>query len=399
MFIGRVFFLYVLTAFMIVLAFIGMVILGMYKNTSSTFIANNSADLMDKLPKSYVSGREANEQYLVENVALFSRYPKPKLVSVGYVGTSRSKLLRPELFGLPDNAVVGAGNSYNEITYGLLLQAEILRLRFPNLKRVYFEASMLLRRPDRLVVENDHRKYFPLLDSIRPLCDKLSQESPCHKIFQDLTIQEEKKQESITSVLFKERESFKFSSLFKKDKKINVMNVSLLSDLKSNGERVSIPKYETLENEWKPEIKNDNPKIQRLRSIENDYPWDGLFDMISVWGEVHNIQVVLFQPPVRSDTFQFQKKYGLNLHVSELKKLSQKYNIPFINLDKSGLGYINNWGLFGDEDHLDTCHGSGLLTLALEEGYKKFNNSGELFPKIYRREVQKRYHSNFDVCR
>lgn len=117
-----------------------------------------------------IKGREIGNQMLVYNIALFSHHPDPESITSAFVGTSRSKVLRPQWFGL-EGAANGSGNTYNEITYGALLQAEILRLRFPNIRTVYLEASLLLRRPDRLIVEEDHRKYLPLLESALPLRD------------------------------------------------------------------------------------------------------------------------------------------------------------------------------------------------------------------------------------
>ena len=109
--------------------------------------------------------------------------------------------------------------------------------------------------------------------------------------------------------------------------------------------------------------------------------------------------MVFFQPPVRSDLYSFQLEYGIDKHAADLESISKKYAFPFINLNKKNLGYMDDWSIFSDEDHMDTCIGSGLLTLALEEGYRKFSDGGELFPEIYRSDLQEKYFSKFEVCK
>ncbi|MEP7729355.1 hypothetical protein [Marinomonas primoryensis] len=353
---------------------------------------------MSKLPFMPVSEREKNNQMLANNFFHFSQYPYPEWITTGYVGTSRAKVFRPEHFALSGAVVVG-GNSYNEITYGLLLQAELLRLQFPNIKKMYIESSMLLRRPGRLIVEQDHRKYLPLLESIQPICSMLSDDSPCHSVFHSLIDMKKMDNKALYPMMMDLRGSIRFSAFFEDNEKtLTISDTSSLASLQDNGEQKSLPRTLLSKGDWKPETTRENIKVQRLRDVEGYIPGDGLFELIAAWGEKYNIKMVFFQPPVRSDLYSFQLEYGLGKHVADLERISKKYELPFINLNKKNLGYMDDWSIFSDEDHMETCVGSGLLTLALEEGGEKSRGTDELFPVIYRSDVQKKYSSNFNVC-
>lgn len=391
--------LYALTAVMVVVGFVCLEVVVRYRESlKQPDVMQGAADLMAALPNMTISGREIGNQLLIQNVTLFSQYPDPKEITSGYVGTSRSKVLRPSQFGLP-HAVVGAGNTYNEITYGLLLQAEILRLNFPNLKRVYVESSLLLRRPGRLIVEPDHLKYLPLLKALAPLCSKASDVPGCLDVFAQTS-----KLTNASSVNWKpqmrqHRSEFRFSSLLPGSQdSIPVKADPLLGKLEANGEKNGQFRRLTEKSEMLPEVTNDNVKVQRLRDIPSTAPWDGLFDMFALWGRDHGIQIVLFQPPVRSDLYAYQVKYGLQRHVDDLLRVSEKYQIPFIDLDKPELGYMNDWSLFSDEDHMETCVGSGLLVLALEAGANRYNQQHELYP-VLERSALERDNNRLHKCR
>lgn len=395
---SRLFSLYFLTTVMIIGVSLALEFAVRHYEAASAVEAESVQQLMLDLPKMSISGREVGNQMLAHNVALFSHYPSPELVSVGYVGTSRSKVLRPEHFGMTA-AVVGAGNTYNEITYGLLLQAEILRLRFPQLKRVYFESSFLLRRPARLIIEDDHKKYLPLLRTLLPLCMGLPADAGCRQVFDSLSALQQQPEQARHSELVKKRGEFRISSLFSKEKKgMSVMDDPLLAGLQSNGERVSLSRAHTPRDEWLPEINNDHIKVQRMRDIRSYGSGDGLFELIALWGRKHNIEVIFFQPPVRSDLYRFQVEYGLARHVADIERISRAYKTPFIDLNRPELGFMKEWSLFSDEDHLETCIGSGLLTLALEDGYKIFRKEHELFPVLNRSHVQAGYKRQLNIC-
>lgn len=341
-------------------------------------------DLMATFPHMHISGREVGNQAIAQNVALFSQYPRPESVISAYTGTSRSKILRPGLFGQPDT-IVGAGNSYNEITYGLLLQAEILRLEFPNLKTMFVEASLLTRRPGRLIVEPDHLKYLPLLKSLAPLCPVGGAVPGCEHVFSQLEELENQRPPFWRSELLRERANLRLSNVLGLNKNdLEVKDDPLLRQLASNGERLGpvLPLREP--KDFLPEVAQDNPKVQRLRDIPSSAPWDGLFDMIARWGSAHKIQIVFYQPPVRGDLYAFQQRFGLDAHVKDLHRVAEIYQVPFIDLDTVEAGFVSNWMLFSDEDHMGTCIGSGLLLTAVENGYKEFLSSGTLFPTVTR---------------
>ncbi|WP_122668437.1 hypothetical protein [Pseudomonas viridiflava] len=353
-----------------------------YHEGSSIAGTQSVSRLMELLPDSEISGREVGNQMLAQNVALFSKNDAPQMITTGYVGTSRSKILQPSHLGL-DGTVVGAGNTYNEITYGLILQAEILRLRFPNLKTVYVESSLLLRRPDRLIVEPDHLKYLPLLSSLEPLCSGSQIVARCKPIFSSIDGLRDKHAFSWKPETLQYRSTLRLSNLLPgATKTIHAGEDTLLLGLNTRGERKDTFERVTSPEHMFPEIKNEHVKVQRLREIPSWAPWDGLFDMFALWGKAHGIQIVLFQPPVRSDLYAFQKQSGLDQHVNDLKRVSSEYKIPFIDLNKPEAGFMQDWPLFSDEDHLGTCKGSGLLMLALEEGTSDFRTRGVLEPSI-----------------
>lgn len=386
--------LYLLTAVMVIGGFVCLEIAVRLRETlKKPDISQSVPDLMAALPAMEVSGRELNNQLLVQNVTLFSQYPEPQTVTSGYVGTSRSKVLHPRQFGF-QNSIVGAGNSYNEISYGLLLQAEILRLSFPNLKRVYVETSFLLRAPASFNAAPDHLKYLPLFTSLAPLC---SDEVPgCQSVFAQAN---KRSKISWRPEMRLHRGELRITSLFSgSNESIPVKQDPLLEKLEVNGEKKG--RFNALigKNEMLPEVTNDNVKVQRMRNISSNAPWDGMFDMFALWGREHKIQIVMFQPPVRSDLYAYQVKYGLQQHVEDLHRISTKYGIPFIDLNKPELGYVNDWSLFSDEDHLETCVGSGLLILGIEAGVKRYEQQQELQPVIMRSMVESEKNPSLAAC-
>jgi hypothetical protein len=333
--------------------------------------------LLRQLPHLVIQDREIDNQTIAHNVALFARHPDPAAVTQAYVGTSRTKVVRPQWLGNMQ-AVNGSGNSYNEISYGLLLQAEVVRRMFPHVRTLYVESSLLLRRPARLIVENDHRKYLPLLQSLLPLRDALPGGEPWRA--QVAAVQQQKRP---WKFLFpKVRQHLRLSSLLGYDSKsMPIADDPLLKQLLSDGERVRPPQSHP--GDVGP-IALENGKVQRLLSIPSAKPWDGLFDMFALWGRKHDIQIIFFQPPVRSDLYAFQTQYGLRDHVRDLKRVAEQYHLPFIDLNRPSLHYMDDWDLFADEDHLETCRGVILLQAALDEGMRQYRQEGVLFPSVPR---------------
>ncbi len=356
--------------------------------------------LLASLEKATISGREIGNQMLVHNVAIFSAHPTPETVDTAYVGTSRTKVLRPSWMGQA-NAVNASGNSYNEISYGLLLQAEVARRRFPNLKRVYFESSLLLRRPARLILEPDHVKYLPLLESLLPLREQLT---GAKQFERELASAKTPNAKPIWKLeLLKHRDDMRLSKLFLlggggDNGVIPVRLDPLFKELDASGQRQHAPQAVVPRHEQRPEITADHVKVQRLREVSSWAPWDGLFDMVALWGKKHGIEVVLFQPPVRSDLYRHQLTMGLSEHEADLSRIANQYRIPFINLNRPELGYMSDWSLFSDEDHMETCVGVVLLQSALEMGYQQFKREDELFPKLARSDVEKKSQSQLTRC-
>ncbi|EJM65083.1 hypothetical protein PMI30_03406 [Pseudomonas sp. GM50] len=391
--------LYLLTGFMVLGA--GLVVELIVRRSNSVLDSNadlTPVELMSILPRLSIEGRENGNQMLVQNVALFSQNPNPEQITTGYVGTSRSKVLRPSLFGL-QGTMLGAGNSYNEITYGLLLQAEILRLSFPNIKRVYFETSFLLRRPNRLILEDDHRKYLPLLSSFSSLCDKDREDSGCKPVFRMLESLKNSNDLKFQSELLAKRSSLRISALWSKSREaIKVADDPLLASLSLNGERRSLPKTRMADVDQTMIVTNESAKIQGIRDISTYGTGDSLFNMIALWGRDHGIQIVFFQPPVRTDYYKFEVQYGLKEHLADITSISGTYKIPFINLDQPGLGFMEDTSLFSDEDHMETCWGSGLLTLAIDRGFRQYESQGDLMPRVTREEIESDGAKMVSIC-
>ncbi|MBB3744904.1 hypothetical protein FHX10_004429 [Rhizobium sp. BK591] len=359
-----------------------------YEMSQVAATAEGVEGLLQSLPEAKISGREIGNQFLIHNVALFKRFPNPEAVHTAFVGTSRSKVLRPARFGLAD-AVNGSGNSYSEISYGLLLQAEILRLQFPNLRKVYVEAPVLMRRRDGLVMERDHQKYFPLLHSLMPLIDQLDQAKQTKaEIINYGTYGGAPDSHLLHFVRY--RSDLRLTNLYRRligaDGSIPVYDDAWFKTVRTNGERIGLSA--AMNASPSPPIAREHPKVQRLDDIRSNFPWDGLFDLFAIWGKTHHIQIVLYQPPVRSDVLEFEQEYGLDLHVEDLKRVSKKYQIPFIDLEREGLGFAEDWGLFSDEDHMETCTGSILLFEAILQGEAMFEQDGQLFPAISRRAAE-----------
>lgn len=352
--------------------------------------------LMQALPHMQIEGREIGNQMLVHNAALFAGHPAPQSIQVAYVGTSRTKVARPAWMG-EQAAVNAAGNSYNEITYGLLLQAEVARLRFPNLKRVYIESSLLLRRPARLILESDHRKYLPLLESVLSLRAGMP---GAEALRAEVARASSEQPRPERMEVLQRRGEMRLSALFEEQSgSIPVTEDPLFSQLDAAGERRQAPSSALSQDQWRPDLGNENVKVQRLRDIPSWYPWDGLFDMFALWGQAHDIEIVLFQPPVRADLYRYQLDNGLPAHVADLRRVARQFGIPFIDMNLPQLGYMNDKAIFSDEDHLETCHGVILLHGAIAEGYRRFKETGVLLQMPARSAVEQRYAERLRRCR
>ncbi|WP_439670931.1 hypothetical protein AEMCBJ_15055 [Cupriavidus necator] len=353
-------------------------------------LPHSVAEMYAALPHARIFGREIGTQTIAHNVALFSGAKDSASITTGYVGTSRSKVIRPTHFGIAHGAN-GSGNSYSEISFGLLLQAEALRHAFPNMRRIYIESSLLLRKPGRLFAEPDHRKYLPLLKEVMPLHEGLPGDELMR---QALAAMEASKSGKIDwhPHLLKYRSDLRVSNHVAPTEAPHGMDINadpLLKALTPTGERRDLSRSLTAKADQLPEIKADNIKVQRLRETEQSAPWDGLYDMVARWGHINKIDIVFFQPPVRSDLYKFQEMNGLHLHVADMRRVATEYNFPFIDLNRPELQLADDWSLFSDEDHLETCMGAGVLTMTLDASSQQFMTRRELLPTISLSELNK----------
>lgn len=385
--------IYLATA-VVVLAVVAVLELGvrLAEQGEADTVALSVPALIKELPSARITGREIGNQMLVHNVALFSQHPAPDIVDTAYVGTSRTKVLRPARMGHA-NAINASGNTYNEISYGLLLQAEATRQQFPHLKRVYFESSMLLRRPARLVLEPDHRRYLPMLESLLPLRDRLPGGGDAFRA-QVARARQAPQARTWRLHLMDHRAQMRVSHLFSDQgvsaaDGIPVRQDVLFTQLDTSGQRRATPGSRIPRERQTAEVTNDHIKVQRLREVLAWAPWDGLFDLIALWGRKHGIEVVLFQPPVRSDLYRFKQGMGMPAHVADLERVARQYGIPFIDLNRPGMGYMEDWSMFSDEDHLETCFGVVLLQSALDLGFEEFRRFGNLLPTVRRDRVER----------
>lgn len=322
--------------------------------------------------------REQDRDYrtLLVNTALFARHPSPATITSAYIGTSRSKYLQPSKMDLAGR-VNAAGNSYNEITYGVILQAMLLKQQFPNLTQVYLEASLLMRRPaDRIIVEDDHKRYESGLLALATYQESLARDVKLTNFLDDAA-KKRKPAEYIPGVpAFKGRSNLRPSSLLvsaidtRKDAVTHISAHPLLARLSANGELTSTLVTTTPVDQLRPPIDERHIKVQRLNDVKSWYPWDGLFDVAARWAKDNGVELVLFVPPVRGDLSTFKKSRGLPEHLQDLERISRDYGVTTINLmDEDELQQHPE--LFSDEDHLATCEGMRYLMVGIEDGTKR----------------------------
>lgn len=298
-----------------------------------------------------------------------SRITNPENIAMVFMGTSRTKFVRPNaFFSLP--AVIAGGNSYNEISYGLLLEAEVLRRRFPNARTFFIESSLLLRRGRGLYAEVDHLRYLDLFGEISPLVTELYSDSELKKFLEkannqlklwDLSWVKESRSLKISTLLSNENEGAEFKKFLNGE----------IGSLTEHGEYpVPSETFSKIEN-LPPPLKEENPKVQRIANSSERIPGNGLFEIILKWALNNKIKVVFYEPPVRSDLYNFKVKFGVNKHKEDLISLVEKYSSHYLDLNFPQNGISDHWEFFSDEDHVNTCAGSYLYTKALIEGSSK----------------------------
>jgi len=307
--------------------------------------------------------RETESRFIIHNIALFEKNKEHLKPTIAFIGTSRTKVLAPNAF-LETPAIVAGGNSYNEITWGLLLQAEALRLQFPELKTFAFEASLLVRRPGTFSTEIDHKKYFFLLRS-------LVQQTP--ELASLVLIPADLRPTSFWPYLFSKK-----LRLFhqRRELKLAKMSSRKLDDKKVYLELNEMPKLTEFgeprlfgEPRGKEilAIAKDNPKVVRIIHNKEFIPGDKLFEAIALWSEAHDVRAIFFVPPLHRKFYEIKLAYGLDKHIADLSLIAKKYDIPIVNFLNPELGWIDSLDLFSDEDHMATCQGSYRFSKAMIE--------------------------------
>ena len=330
--------------------------------------------------------KEKDNRFIKHNIFLLEKLEHKDKISLGFVGTSRTKVLQPNRFGIV-NAFNSASNSYNEITYGLLLEAIVLRNYLPNLKKIYVESSLLLRRPaaPNYIVEKEHQIYRPLLRSLF----SLRKSFPQFESFQ--TFVAGNKNKKFELMIFTEANRLTIAELLgigESSASLNVGQASVLKKLNTLGEYKAELSFKN--DSPKPAINVDNPRVSRIKEVMTFKPFDYLFEMFTAWSKDENIEIVFFQPPVRSDMQSFQYKYGLEYHNSQLKIMAEEKSVKVVNLNFKGTGYSEEWEIFSDEDHLGTCIGNAIFFTALLHGEQEIDESGNFYQEVSKSDVQEK---------
>jgi len=310
-----------------------------------------------------ISSRELDNRFIKHNIHLLQTLEDKESYDVALIGTSRTKALSSSRFGYP-NYFNSSGNSYNEITYGLLVEAEALYEHLPDLRKIYVEASMLLRRPRRseYSAEEDHLTYLPILkrfSDIRNGFPGVGFESFVNR----------KPKRELYLKLFNERDKYIASSLLFGGHEFGhelITSSRVFDEITSFGEYRNNFSFEN--GAPKPAISLGNPKVQRIKNIGSYESFDYLFEMIVSWARYRDIEVVFFQPPVRGDLQSFQYRYGLDHHNDALRTFAHEYQVGVINMNYLDSGFSSKWQLFSDEDHMATCTGNAAIFSSLEVG-------------------------------
>ncbi|MBI3300252.1 MAG: hypothetical protein HYZ75_18965 [Elusimicrobia bacterium] len=324
--------------------------------------------------------REKENRFIIHNVALLSEHPDPASVTLAFVGSSRTRFLRPRgLLGL--DAVVVAGNSYNEIPYGTLVELNIIRRLFPGLKTVFVEAPLLMRR-SRLRLTTDHEKYLFALKELEPLRRRLpgGEELSRFLAFHQANVGGFRPELK----LFRARRELQLSELFKRLvlKRAPERAEPERAKLAANGEYRELQGPLLARRDWPPRIQPSSEKIWRIQGAGRDIPGDHVFELWALWARQEGLELVFYDPPVRGDLLDVKAGLGLKSHHEDLVRLSGRYGLPVVILNDSKLGYGDQWSLFSDEDHLGTCLGSLLLTTAIWDSYRDWKETGKLVHRV-----------------
>jgi len=237
---------------------------------------SDSTEGFSRIANEPISSRELDNRFIKHNIHLLQTLKDKENYDVALIGTSRTKVLSSSRFGHM-NYFNSAGNSYNEITYGLLVEAEALYEHLPRLTKIYVEASMLLRRPgpSEYTVEKDHLTYLPILKRF----------SLIRSGFPGVGFKSFLNRKSGTGLylkLFDERDKYIASSLLFGDQEVApelISSSKVFDDITGFGEYKSNFSFEN--SDPKAVINIGNPKVQRIKDVASYESFDYLFEMIA----------------------------------------------------------------------------------------------------------------------
>ena len=313
--------------------------------------------ILDRIP----SQRELENRYSVYNYIKALEHPNKDQIKILMLGTSRTKILKPSLIG-QENVFIAGGNSYGETSHSFLIDLIVLTDIFPNIQKVFVETSLLTRhKPDEDWIE-EHHHFYPYLalkhveslnlPSLKKNLGKLIAKTRRSKKNEELVIYSIRNKLRLSNFFRENPNSYKGSKVYK--------------NLSFNGEEKS--DYKLYSKTFRETIDSKHIKVQRLTKFKNFDEMDRQFLEVESYANLKEIEVIFFQPPVRSDLFTYQKDNGLELHTKDISKTLTSLFLDF-NLAETGFG--SDWELFGDHDHLTTKRGNILFLTGLFNSTKE----------------------------
>lgn len=301
--------------------------------------------------------REIDNRFMNKNFTLaknISTNPKP---GIWFYGTSRSKFIL-DSDQKNENMFLSASNSYAEMYLAPLAEIEGLTGILGNPKVLIFEGSILLRLEETPFSEPDHEKYLGLLESNQQMKSNVIKTKSLMHSFR---------------ALLPPYSNLKLSSLYRGFKPIGFANSSEFTNLDSHGKFRAKSLSRAQE---RNDTSISKPKVDRLIAISKRKSSLLNFRMIVEWAKQHDTRLIFFIPPVRSDYFEIELKYGLLNHIQELEALAKQHDIEVWNFISSPLKFPDDF--FGDEDHLATCEGMKAMNDILSFHLNNKLNESEL---------------------
>lgn len=307
--------------------------------------------ILDRIP----SQRELENRYSVYNYIKALEHPNKDQIKILMLGTSRTKILKPSLIE-QENVFIAGGNSYGETSHSFLIDLIVLTDIFPNIEKVFVETSLLTRhKPDEDWIE-EHHHFYPYL----ALKHVKSLNLPSlEKILEKLIAKTKKSQKTQELIIYSRRNKLRLSNFFN-EKPSGYNDSKIYKNLDLNGEEKS--DYKLYSKTFEENIDSKHIKVQRLTKFKNFNEMDHQFVEVELYAKAKGIELVFFQPPVRSDLFTYQKENGLEVHIKNINSSLSSLFLDF-NLEVTEFG--SSWELFGDHDHLTTKRGNVLFLTGL----------------------------------